>query len=300
MPAVKSQRRWAFTLIEFLVTIGVISILIGLLMPAVQQAREAASRTSCVNNLHQIGLAMHMHLGTYNVFPSNGDWDGRQTIPSVSGAPFTPSTWDSVMPGPYYWGVGQPDVLPQQQTGSWAYAILPFIEQQNIYQDQAWAIPVKAYFCSSRRPPLAQVPVDDAYGAYNGGGWEWAKMDYAGNGYAIPNRPNTLSFAAFTDGTSQTILAGEKAMDLRNVLLPTWYWDEPYFLGGSQGTHRFGSLLLPDRRGIPFADNWGSGHQGGPQFLFADGSVRLIPFGTFPAIIRGFLTPAGGELVQDF
>jgi prepilin-type N-terminal cleavage/methylation domain-containing protein/prepilin-type processing-associated H-X9-DG protein len=300
MPAVKHQRRTAFSLIELLVVIGISSILIALLLPAVQQAREAASRTSCANNLHQIGLAMHLHLDTYNVFPSNGGWDGRQTIPSASGTPTTPYTWETGLPAPYYWGVGQPALSPFQQTGSWAYALLPFVEQQSIYQERAWAIPVKTYFCPSRRQPLAQAPVDDAHGQYNGGGWSWAKIDYAGNGDAISNRPNCLTIAAFMDGTSQTILVGEKAMDLRNIMLPTWYWDEPYFLGGSQGTQRFGSLLLPDRPGTPFKDNWGSGHQGGTQFLFADGSARLIVYGTSPTTLAALLTPSGGEVTPDF
>ena len=174
------------------------------------------------------------------------------------------------------------------------------MEQQAIYQDRAWAIPVKTYFCPSRRQSLTQSPVDDSYGKYNGGGWAWAKIDYAGNGYAIPYRPICLTIASFTDGTSQTILAGEKAMDLRNVLLPTWYWDEPYFLGGSGGTQRFGFLLLPDRIGIPFVNNWGSGHQGGTQFLFVDGSVHPIAYSTPPPTIAALLTLNGGEVIPDF
>jgi type II secretory pathway pseudopilin PulG len=300
MSTIRSQPLLAFTLIELLVTIGVISILIGLLMPAVQQAREAASRSACANNLHQIGLALHMHLDTHNVFPSNGGWDGRQTIPSTTGQPTTPYTWQTGLSSPFYWGVGQPGLRPQQQLGSWAYALLPFVEQQNIYQDRSWSIPLKLYFCPSRRQLPAQAPVDDTYGRYNGGGWTWAKIDYAGNGYAIPDRPTCLSFAAFTDGSSQTVLVGEKALDLRNRDKPTWYFDEPYFLGGSQGTQRSGSLLLPDRPGIPFQDNWGSGHVGGTQFLLADGSVRPIAYAVSSTMIRALLTPNGGEVVPGF
>lgn len=300
MPAIDPKRRTAFTLVELLVVIGISSILLALLLPAVQKARESASRISCANNLKQLGLALQMHHDTYSVFPSNGGWDGQQTIPAAGGGTFTPSTWDTGKPAPYFWGVGQPGLGPRQQLGSWAYAILPFVEEKAIYQDRAWSIPVKLYFCPSKRGPLALPPENDKYGTYNGGGWSWAKIDYAGNGYAIPDRPNCLPFAAFTDGTSQTILVSEKSIDPRNYLKPTWYWDEPYFLGGSQGTQRFGTLLLPDVPGVPFIDNWGSPHPGGAEFLFADGSVRLVPYAIPSTTLRAMLTPGGGDVVLGY
>ena len=211
-----SRQQPAFTLIELLVVIAIIGVLVGLLLSAVQRVRETANRTSCANNLRQIGLALHQHHDTYRVFPSNGGWDGEQTIIGVNGTPTYVYVQVASLPFPFYWGVGQPDRMPSDQTGSWAYSILPFIEQQDTYQKSAWTQPVQLYFCPSRRLPEAHEPVNDEYGEYSGGGWAWSPTDYAGNGYVIPNRPQCVGIHQVTDGTSHTILAGEKAMYPKN------------------------------------------------------------------------------------
>ena len=96
-----------FTLIELLVVMSIISILIGLLIPAVQAAREAARRTQCVNNLHQIGLAVLQHEVAKQYFPTGG--------------------WG-------WWWVGDPDRgTDENQPGGWIYNILPYIEQQAVH-----------------------------------------------------------------------------------------------------------------------------------------------------------------------
>jgi prepilin-type N-terminal cleavage/methylation domain-containing protein/prepilin-type processing-associated H-X9-DG protein len=291
----------AFTLIELLVVIAIIAVLIGLLMCGVQKARAAAARIQCANNLKQIGLAMHMHHDTFRVFPSNGGWDGQERIPSAIGQQFVPESIEFNNPIRHIWGVGQPNLPPSQQTGSWAYAILPFLEQQNAYQQRSWMNPLPLYICPARRQAAAQTaPASDQYGSYISGGWTWGKTDYAVNALACPNRPVCFSMAIFSDGTSNTILVGEKAMDPRNYQTGTWYWDEPFFLGGAGGTERSKPVILHDALGIRFQFHWGSAHDGGSQFLFADGSAHLIAYATSSTAVLALLTPNGGEATPEF
>ena len=99
------KRRRGFTLIELLVVIAIIAILVSLLLPAVQQAREAARRTQCKNNLKQIGLALHNYEGTYGILPHA------------------------------LWGSGPGGISALQDDGlGWMVSILPYIEQANLYQ----------------------------------------------------------------------------------------------------------------------------------------------------------------------
>src|SRR5215471_13177980 len=119
-----AMRRYGFTLIELLVVIAIISVLMALLLPAVQRVREAGSRASCANNLHQIGLAFHMYHDNYGKLPPNRLSDLHAT---------------------------------------WAVLILPYVEQSNLYaqwdlvkfyydqSDVARLTQVPTYFCPSRR-----------------------------------------------------------------------------------------------------------------------------------------------------
>ena len=303
MSALCRSRRAAMTLIELLVVIAIIAVLLAMLLPAVQQVREAASRLQCANNLKQIGLAFHMYHDARNAFPNNGGWDGKQSIQATDGTPTFVYTKDLVLPNPFYWGVGDPNRTGADQTGSWAFALLPYVEQQNIYDKRAWVDPVKTFICPSRRLAVALPAHNDDRGVYSGGGWAWGKTDYAANALVVPNRGLPLvSMAGITDGTSHTILAGEKAVDPAYATTGSWYWDEPFFLGGSDSTSRKGNGLIRDRRGdfLDARENWGGPHPAGAQFLFADGSVHLIPYGTPPQTILALMTPAGGEVVPEF
>lgn len=177
----------AFSVVELLVAIAIIGVLVALILPAIQHARETARRTECMNHLKQIGLAFQAHDGAYGVVPHNGGWDGRQTIRSAGGSSFTPSTEDFSLGKTFCWGVGDPARAPRQQTGSWLYAILPFAEQQQVHTDRSWTVPVATYICPTRRSAKAYgVVAQDQYGAYEGGGWAWGKSDYAGNAFLIP------------------------------------------------------------------------------------------------------------------
>jgi len=295
----RNVARRGFSMTELLVVIAIIAVLLALLIPAVQRARVAASQTECANHLRQIGVGMQHFLGMHKVFPSNGGWDGKQTIlPAGGGPPFTPETFDFTTAAAYQWGVGEPQLRPQEQTGSWGYAILPYVEQESIYVQRDWTIGVAIYICPARRLPIPKTVVaGDAYGNYLSGGYAWSRTDYGANLNAIDNRPICQPAARFTDGLSNTILIGEKAYDVL-VQAPSWYYDESFFLGGSKGTSRIAPNLSPDGTGINYKDNWGSAHQTGVQFLFGDGGVRPLSFGIDPALMTALLTPDGGEGVS--
>jgi prepilin-type N-terminal cleavage/methylation domain-containing protein len=223
--------RAAFTLVELLVVIAIIGILIALLLPAVQAAREAARRTQCRNNLKQIGLAVHGHYDSHARLPTGGwySWASNSNNP----------VW--FRPGV----VGDPSSVPP----SWAYQIVPFIEQQNMLNDfwinvRHQMIPI--YFCPSRRGSTQnQIPTSDGY--QNGlmdyasatpvnaganvslvndgqsitdfwqGEWYSTLQQGAYHGMIVRCPPNKLiSFADVTDGLSQTLLIAEKFIPIGN------------------------------------------------------------------------------------
>jgi prepilin-type N-terminal cleavage/methylation domain-containing protein len=294
------------TLVELLVAIAAIGILMALLLPGIQAAREAALRARCVSNFRQIGLAFQQHDDLRAALPTNGRWDGVQTIPAAGGGPeFTPFTIDYATTT-YQWGVGDPARPPRQQTGSWLFALLPLVEQEAVWTEREWWTPVALYVCPSRRSPQALEPVaGDAYGEYGGGGWRWGKTDYAANGYIVrgsvqDRNPRTLRLAEIADGTSCTVLAGEKAFHPLIQTPRSWYFDEPFFLGGSAGTARRGVVVAADGPESPFKDNWGSAHSGGAVFLLADGSARLVSFDVAWQVMSALLTPNGGETIGEY
>ncbi|HLN32205.1 MAG TPA: DUF1559 domain-containing protein [Gemmataceae bacterium] len=289
------RRRSAFTLIELLVVLAIMAVLIGLLAVSVQKVREAANRVVCANQLRQVGLALLQHHDTYLVLPSNGGWDGKESITAANGSQTYVYSRYFPVTEPAIWGVGDPGRRPPDQTGSWAYAILPFLEQQNLYQNRDWTTPVKTYICPSRRGYGAQVPMNDDHGEYEGGGWPWGKTDYAANALLVLNRPYCLPLAFIKDGTSGTILVGEKRVAVEDYSTGTWFFDEPFFTGGSAGTVRYDSALIPDTTMSPFHFTWGAAHAGGVQFVFADGSVHLLSYGMSQTSLMALTTPNGGE-----
>jgi prepilin-type N-terminal cleavage/methylation domain-containing protein len=300
-PATRSRRK-GYTLVELLVVIAIVTILIGLLLPAVQRAREAAARTQCTNNLKQMGIALQNFHDTHQFFPTNGGPAPGQVDLIWTDSSFTVS----------YWGLANPAAPPMNQTGSWAFSILPFLEQDNIFQSADQGAPIPNYVCPSRgRAPSRAVPPSDPVFTFvsfgNGGLNPWSTTDYAGNAYVLNNRwpdgcvpavgaPRTIS--SVTDGLSNTILVGEKAMDRRTFNTGSWFWNEPVFSGGSGGTDRWGTVIIPDGVDTPFATNWGSSHIGSATFLFGDGSVRPLRFGLDSNIMGTLLTPDGGEVIN--
>ncbi len=194
------KRRKAFTLIELLVVIAIVAILIGLLLPAVQKVRESASRIKCANNLKQIGLAMHMHMDSYNALPANGTYTSNgSAITVVSG-------WSAMS------------------------RILPFIEQENLHRGINFSIPysdptmlavssqrVGTFICPSeindRGNGTGNAIYPNKYWMLNyvGNEGSWLVMKKAGmmggDGAFSSNRGFRSS--DFTDGMSNTIGVSE-------------------------------------------------------------------------------------------
>lgn len=298
-----TKLRAGISLIEVLIVIAVIALLIGLLLPAVQRVREAAARTSCSNNLKQVGLAWHNYEAQHGYFPPFGNGLPKYRAP---GSP--------VETGPNY--------KPGRSKGTWLWTILPFLEQNALYlQSDAPTVvdaiggvcstPVKAYFCPSRRSPQ-DFPV----------GPEWlipatyrrAGNDYGGN-YGRPNRGspsdhrdgafgNSLTPLGFSDGLSCTITAGERGMPVE------WYSgrNEANWLGYASSWDAYTILYSKpyspsqDPRGaLPegYHSQWGSVHAAGMNAVFADGSVHVIPY-TIPSDTMLYLCVRDDGQVVNF
>ncbi len=274
-PQTLARRPQAFTLIELLVVIAIIAVLIGLLLPAVQKVREAASRLQCQNHLKQFGLAFHHHHDVYQAFPDGGEeWTSARTRIGLT-----------------------PKVHPDQHWG-WAYQILPYIEQEAI-----WRIPqdrlcrrntIKIYFCPSRREP--QTTFDSRYG-------ESGMFDYAGNGGLsnldpsggtwgngkdgiVVRRPGgsgdrsgPVRLNAIQDGASNTVAVGEKSMDLGRLGQNQIDDNQGWVAGWNWDTVRWG-IEKPrrDESGVQNLYSMGSSHIGGMNVVMADGSVRIIRY----------------------
>jgi prepilin-type N-terminal cleavage/methylation domain-containing protein/prepilin-type processing-associated H-X9-DG protein len=282
--------RRGFTLIELLVVIAIIAILIGLLLPAVQKVREAAARLKCQNNLKQIGLACHNFHDTYERFPAGI----MAPIGNVSGAIFQSSCPRC----------SQPPIA--NSFGSWLTLILPYVEQAPLYQSilaKSQNLTQREYsYCTSPTDagatvlPVYTCPVDyvpkpviqystfyfgvNSYFA-NAGTKAWPVAVASLNGVMYYN--SSKKILAITDGTTNTLLAGERYSKDPNVTDDQlsdwrgWAWSN-YNSGGDSLGDTSWPMNSPASK-IGTSDrkcNFGSKHVGGANFALCDGSVRFI------------------------
>ncbi len=287
------QRKNGFTLIELLVVIAIIAILVALLLPAVQQAREAARRIQCKNNLKQIGLAFHNYHDVYKMFPDGGN-DARGTTPGT------------------FAGNSCNDCCNANSRAhwNWMYQILPQIEQSNLFNEPddnvIYRTGVATFNCPSRRAP----------GVYGSS----AKADYAGNagdGLTAYNgamnrrgcytaRP--VRMADLLDGTSNTLLVAEKQTNPLNFGgsggdNEPWVnsgWDQDQVRVGGPATHPMSDYDHPSEPPTHWSSRFGSIHSGVFQGVLGDGSVRTMSFNLDAEVFRRICVRNDGEVVSDF
>jgi prepilin-type N-terminal cleavage/methylation domain-containing protein/prepilin-type processing-associated H-X9-DG protein len=302
--------RAAFSLIELLVVIAIIAVLVGLLMAAVQKARDAANRTACLNNLHQLALACHEYHDAANHFPTS------HSIWSEGPNPTTPLT-----------GRG------------WILETLPFVEQNSLYDELApslladngiglasIATPMGTVIKSIRCPsdpdadtvgktlysqlynmlwayPVAVTNYKGVIGYNQMGGtttYEAAlgpygvgAPDLVGNigdqGMFFRNDYQTpITIESVTDGTSNTLFIGED--------LPKWnYHSVAYYANGDYASCYAPLNTHPDPSDWPNAIYFRSNHTGGVNFAFVDGSVQFISNKINMGVLHGLSTRNGGE-----
>jgi prepilin-type N-terminal cleavage/methylation domain-containing protein/prepilin-type processing-associated H-X9-DG protein len=312
----RTNRRRGFTLVELLVSIALIGVLIALLLPAVQAAREAARRMACTNHLKQLGLALHHYHATHGAFP-----------PAF------------INKGPY-------GTTPFSFTHGWSPFVLPFIEQQPLYDLYRWDFPL---YHPENQPVITEhltvfrCPSTPEQGRFSAGdgpfllfgtkgacgdytialgvdaelarrGWVEPAGDYRGAlthtrtpGLVLTTTATPIRLADITDGTSTTILVTEVAgrpkhwrtgSSSSTLQLEGGPWN--HFKGGillqgstSDGSTKWGPCAVNctnDREVYAF-------HPSGANAVFGDGSVRLLKAGIDLRVVAGLITRAGSEVI---
>jgi prepilin-type N-terminal cleavage/methylation domain-containing protein/prepilin-type processing-associated H-X9-DG protein len=335
----RCRRRSGFTLIELLVVIAIIGILIALLLPAVQKIREAAARLKCANNLKQMALACHNFHDAYGIFPTAGmqDYYGSRFRAAPLNQPWnsSPIGGGATMP----WG--------------WMYQILPYIEQDNVANQPTDGLvqrtPLSLFNCPSRRPPtvVGAVVLTD-YAGNAGVTWCPANDPSTWNGTIVPNwvgtgadssghtiwtRVGTVKITDISDGTTNTLLLGEKFVTKDHYSTAAeWGDNNTWAIGNTWISTRCAihqprpdqvestatkEVAPPNARapgingrcgpwglgpvgsGGGYYDYWGSPHASGFNAALADGSVRSISYTIPLPVLQLLANRADGQVIDQ-
>jgi prepilin-type processing-associated H-X9-DG protein len=305
MVAKISRRRLAFTLVELLVVVGVIAVLIGLLVPAIQKIREAATRRQCANNLRQLGLAAQNYYSAFGHYPQAGNAGGKGAKPGTAGN-----------------GNLTDHPVGKYPLRGWAVHLLPYLEQSNLIAAQEAAnlesgkpggmdlireaaLPVM--LCPARPPRETTKNGKEGdriitMGDYAAVVTSWTLgSDEANFGIiAAAGRGDekfpVVTYASITDGSSNTILFSEKYIPTIYYTVTNWHnaangtyswWDLP----GWSASYSFASMRANQAAPHPdtdllylkqfpsnTADIFGSAHTNGINAVMGDGSVQIIHY----------------------
>ena len=281
----RHSHRKAFTLVELLVVIAIIGILIALLLPAVQAAREAARRVQCANNLSQIALAVQNYNMAHLVYPPGTIEEQGPIVNEAKG---------------YH--------------HNWISQMLPYLEQTSLYRhinfdagvydesnQPARQIYISGFRCPSSPRSVKELGVTNYAGCHDP---TETPIDAENNGVFFLN--SAVRYENITDGSSHTLFVGEKLIDEKNTL--GWMSGTRASLRNT-GTDineafayrnpKAASEPAEADKGNLFVGGFGSYHPGGVDFAFGDGSVRFISETIKPKLLQQLAHRADGELMTE-